>query len=76
MRGDLVLNIPENARSIENISGPSTQSKILMFYRIVLPLCFPISFILHNIPIVYKIFSIAELHSPIAFSTRITKVQT
>ena len=47
-----------------------------MFYHIILPLCFPISFILHNIPIVYKIFSITELHLPIAFTTRVTKVQT
>ena len=34
---------------------------------IILPLHFLISFTLHNIPIVYKIFSIAELHLLISF---------
>ena len=33
-----------------------------MLYHIVLPLHFFISFILHNIPIGYQIFSITELH--------------
>ena len=51
-------------------------TKALLYHSIILPLCFPISFTLHNIPIVYKIFSITELHLLIAFSTRITKVQT
>ena len=32
--------------------------KALSYHSTVLPLCF----ILHNIPIVYKIFSITELH--------------
>ena len=49
-------------------------TKALSYRSTVLPFCFPISFTLHNIPIVYKIFSITELHLPIAFSTRITKV--
>ena len=49
-------------------------TKALSYHSIVLPLRFPISFTLHNIPIVYKIFSITELHLLIAFSTRITKV--
>ena len=37
-------------------------TKALLYCSITLPLCFPISFTLHNIPIVYKIFSITELH--------------
>ena len=37
-------------------------TNVLSYCSIILPLCFPISFTLHNIPIGYKIFSITELH--------------
>ena len=37
-------------------------AKALLYCFTILPLHFPISFTLHNIPIVYKIFSITELH--------------
>ena len=37
-------------------------TKALLYHSIILLLCFPISFTLHNIPIVYKISSITELH--------------
>ena len=42
---------------------------MLELYCIVLPLHFPTSFTLHNIPIVYKIFSISELHLLMLIST-------
>ena len=41
-------------------------------HAVILPLFFYISFTLHNIPIVYKIFSITELHLLILFGTRMT----
>ena len=37
-------------------------TNVLSYHSIILPLRFPISFILHNIPIGYKIFYITELH--------------
>ena len=37
-------------------------TKALLYCSTILLLRFPISFTLHNIPIVYKIFSITELH--------------
>ena len=47
-------------------------TKALLYHSIILPLHFPISFTLHNIPIVYKIFSITELH---LYSMLITKIK-
>ena len=45
-------------------------TKALSYHSIILLLCFPITFTLHNIPIVYKIFSITELHLLIEFDIK------
>ena len=37
-------------------------TKAILYHSIILLLHFPICFTLHNIPIVYKIFSITKLH--------------
>ena len=47
-------------------------TKALSYHSIILPLCFPISFTLHSIPIGYKIFSITELH---LYSMLIAKIK-
>ena len=53
-----------------------TQLLIFRFASlVVLPLCFPISFTLHNIPIGYKIFSITELHLYSMLSTKIKSLK-